>query len=253
MKAIAIVVTTAAIWAGRSALPAARACVGQDAFHVVAPGSPELRPSHLGTGRWHTAFGRVVDGKEVMNAGYLWDVRRIKEGGKDVILSLQFSTSANGGYDSTFMDSRTLAPVAFRSRNPGDTTIVSFHGAHYTAKQKNVKSGEKSAEGSLPQSAFDGTALDIVIGALPLADGYSAKLPMFMPNRPDSISNIAWETVRVIGSTETQGRAAWKVEINSPHGIQTALVDKENGAMLDRRLTVPNMGELHMVREPVKD
>lgn len=228
----------------------------QNVAPSLKPGDKAVVGDRIGTGRWKVQFARVTDSGEVAMSSYYWDVAKVTDGGRSALVSVQWSDAANGGHDSTFVDAHTLQPLRFHSVNPNSTNIVTFDGLKYSGSHDG-KTGPETGSGELQAAAFDGTISDIVVGSLPLAIGYKARLPVVQtPGLIKSNGAVEWNDIEVTGEGQTQGRSVWLVDANGGHGARHIMIDKTTRAVLDARMKLPAMGnspasELHMVRTPM--
>ncbi len=86
-----------------------------------------------------------------------------------------------------------------------------FDGAKYERLQRHAGEEQRDS-GSLDEPMFDGGALGLVLAALPLKDGYRARLPICMPLNLSPELTRYWVDVRVVGKEPFEGPRGKTVE-----------------------------------------
>lgn len=141
-------------------------------------------------------------------------MRRVTEGGRELWeVEYVFSSAAGSVTDTTTFDAATLLPHTQR-RVAADRRIeVDYAGAEVRIRrlQAGVE-GPPAEVRRYPQPVFAGSVMDVVYRALPLADGYRARVPFAVPESDQTW----WFDVHVTGPQAVETRdgpvQAWRVE-----------------------------------------
>lgn len=127
------------------------------------------------------------------------------------------------------LDAATLSTVSFQQEVVGMPEGGSMGGApsflrwdydggKYTRKVRRDGGAEEVEEGALPQPMFEGSALGLVIAALPLELDYEARLPVAMNLGLTEELTLYWVEVRVTAQEPFEWKrkevAAWVVEVD---------------------------------------
>ncbi|HEX2077824.1 MAG TPA: hypothetical protein VHG08_08950 [Longimicrobium sp.] len=148
--------------------------------------------------------------------------------------------------DSFVLHRETLAPLSRWSAGPQGLVRVEFvPGMARTARAGEW--GRDSAEVPLPQPVFLAGTTDMLLGALPLREGYSARLAVY--NVDEGVTSI---DISVVGQEQVAlpsgGRAAaWEVEVREAGPPVTYWVDRESHTLVQY---ASEGGVIRFVREP---
>ena len=154
----------------------------------------------------------------------------------------------NGGqlemHSELVVDAKTLATISFQKQVVGlppgaglgqRPTFMrwEFDGADYSLTTR-VADQEATEDGSLPRASFEGSALGLVLAALPLKQGYSARLPIAMSLGLSAELTTYMITARVVGTEKIAvpgGRKlkAWVVEVDWAD-LETEELSSKGGA-----------------------
>jgi hypothetical protein len=195
--------------------------------------------NRLTTGVWNVEVKRDNGANR-----YQWSVQRTDWNGQRALVSIQ---SAETGVDSTIVRASDLMPIAFRAHNQHEVRALDFAGTRVTGSV--VRGGKtESVVESTPVSAFDASTLNLVIGALPLKNGYASRFPFYafyLPKPP----RIAWYSLEVTGDTTIAGRTAWRVNVREGDNVArttTMFVDSATRMTVLQR-TAPRNGQAVVV------
>jgi hypothetical protein len=148
--------------------------------------------------------------------------------------------------DSFWLDRRTLAPLGFHSSTEEHTMTLAFTpGAVRSVYDADW--GADTADVPLPEPVFLAPATDLLLSALPLAAGYTARLAVY-----DQEAGIGTMAVEVEGADEFPaggGRrvAAWRVRVTEAGSAGTYWMDRESHAMVQFQ---SEDGGVRIVRAP---
>lgn len=148
--------------------------------------------------------------------------------------------------DSFALDRRTLAPLALRSASVQTGVQLDFFARH-VRKVDNGDWGADTSEVALPEPVFLGGSTDLLLGALPLAPGYTAKLAVF--EAQDGLDTIAvqveaMEDVALPGGGSVP---AWRVAVTEGWLVSTYWMDRESRTLVQFESAD---GSFRIVRSP---
>ncbi|HEX8392297.1 MAG TPA: hypothetical protein VF665_08090 [Longimicrobium sp.] len=199
---------------------------GQTPADTVRPGSAVLRTDHV-TESEHTM--ELTMQASPVPLQMVLSTRLVERGGVPVIIRTERLRSGRSllGTDSMTVERATLAPVQ-RVEYGGVWTRTEF-----TPRGVRVNDGvDKGVSRRLNAPVFLGSAFDLLLGALPLAAGYEAVLPVW--DSRDQVATAA--TARVAGTEEVAfaagTRSAWRVEVRGSGYAGTYWLDRESRTLL---------------------
>ncbi len=194
---------------------------------TVTPGDGTVDGSIIGPyqNRWKLV-GRGSDGSVKEMGTWSDSVQVIAMDGKPVLRRRQVWTHADGT-ESYFnlVDQKTLTPILSHYTNtPGVYWRFDYRGGEveYQRSPIDAITGPMTQGKILPSSPvfdFNGGMFGLLIAGFPLAEGYSARFPVFPTFQPDA--EPAWVDFRVEGKELVPAGPgkeveAWKVIVNSP-------------------------------------
>lgn len=94
--------------------------------------------------------------------------------------------------------------------------------------------------------AFDAAMLDVILRTLPLAPGYTTRLPMYI----EAENGLTWFGVDVVGDTTVGAVEAWEVQVDVTRYAVTYLFAKDDHRLLAGRVQYPNGAVVEMTRTP---
>jgi hypothetical protein len=234
-------------------LPTAAVAQSQAPFaapaDAVAPGASVLRPLPARDGVDTLTMVMVQKGVSIAVGMLVSESRPVAgPGGVPAVRRVETTTSrmVPSTVDTFVVALRTLAPVSQRTHEDR-VVALDFSGR---AVRGTITEGERTGavDLTLPAAVFYDNSMDLVLGALPLADGYAADLPVY----DDETGTVAWRHVQVAGSERLPGSGemadAWRVETTRGALRSTYWIDKRTHLMLRWALPLPNGAELRIVR-----
>jgi hypothetical protein len=175
----------------------------------------------------------VSDGREQHLARTTWTATMTECDGRQA-LELRVGTGLNY---VTCIDAASHAPILTRYRSARDSFDVRFRGS--IARGWVVWGGQPRREinetfASVP---FVGVAVEHLLGAFPLAEGYATEIELYAPYAP-----VGRNRLRVIRSERIDfrgtAREAWLVELSSAgrpgQNVRRFWIDRETGRLLQR-------------------
>jgi hypothetical protein len=195
----ALVLAAAPLAAQRSAPP----LLGHPARTSATPPAarPALRTTHLAD-RSDTLL-ILVDRAEAIPVGTrVLRTALTSDAGRETLMRVETVRDTAGKdvrVDSVVVLRASLSPLAQAVRDSRGTRSLRFEGGR--ARGESVARGVRSAvDAAVPADAFPGGSLDLVLGALPLREGFSARVAVFDAAR----SSMAASTVQVVDYETTR-------------------------------------------------
>lgn len=214
--------------AGACAPAASRA----QADSLLRPGSAQVDGRVIPEGTESLAM-YVDPGNRRMDGSITLRTRLAAVGGTDAVVRTETFWQGDEvvQVDSFVLHRRTLAPLSRWSAGPRGVVEVDFAGG--TARTVHLgEAGGDTAEVALPEPVFLAGTTDMLLGALPLREGYAARLAVYDPH--EGVTSIR---IRVAGEEQVAlpggGRAAaWKVEVREGGPPVTYWVDRESRTLV---------------------
>lgn len=172
--------------------------------------------------------------------------------GRRALLSVHIVPLPRGNFvDSTISDPTTLFPWLHASAGAGRRLRLEFDGADVRGTHMPDSQPAQSIDQRLQFKPYDSTIFDVVIAALPLANGYRTRLPFYVFEQ----GGVVWYTVQVTGSETlalTEGAApanAWIVLVEESREPRARLWIAQDGrAVLRTEYPMPGGGEFVRTR-----
>lgn len=223
-KAVAFLVSTVVVGAlPVSALPLASA--GPPALPTGVPirlvGDPEIDGARVGESRAPFALGQAaeLDPLESVGAYQESTVERVRVAGREVLR--RSSEVKRPGSDQVLMrasidlDPRTLAPLTAQTEQGGNTVRIDYDWDRFVMRRTPGADGSEYDETALDIAMFEVGAHDVWMAALPLREGFAARLPAIF----GATGTKYWAVPRVVGSEpvdlgDGKSRDAWIVELD---------------------------------------
>ena len=193
---------------------------------IVAAGDAAIDGSRIVPGTTTRTLTVEKDGARRPN-GSIVDVISVQPDGR--LLRVQTIATPTGTIvDTAISDRRTLVPVRHSSSSAQRTMHVDFAGAHATGTFAPKDSATRTIDQQGDHPFFDSNIYDLVVGALPLADGYAARVPVYIYERGGQV----WMDVRVMSTDRVAGVAAWKTSVTLGSYACTMWLRKSDGHLM---------------------
>jgi hypothetical protein len=158
--------------------------------------------------------------------------------GRAAIFSVRvFETPQGAAIDSSIADAATLLPIRHVGVHTSRTMTLDFDGARVTGSYQLGTDAPRRIDQPMPTPPYDASLFDLVFAALPLAEGYHARLPFYVYEQGGA---PLWYDARVAG-TET-------VTLGDDSRVDTWIVDVSESAQARARLWVTKGEEREIVR-----
>jgi hypothetical protein len=210
-----------------------------DSPPVVAADARVVQPERVALGHFVRALSFVQAGQE-RRVGTIRETVAEQGRGRDATLvRVQAITmGARTVLDTAVSHRNSLAPIWHSSVTPMGTMRLQFSGTRITG-ERNATNGSApmAISHTVAVPAFDSNNQELVLGALPLRAGYTARLPMYIFER----AGIAWcdLTVRA-GDSVFAGEPVWLVDVSYADAKGTYWVAKQTGLTLQYEMSTPS-------------
>jgi hypothetical protein len=196
------------------------------ATHRVGIAPERFAAQHVPLGRWavidslhagestltlepHTVDGRGLklgslvrthqltrDGRTQSRGESTQQLERVTVRGRPLLVATRiFETPAGPAIDSSYADARTLEPVRHVGIHRSRTMVLEFQGTRVGGKYAAQNEPEHPIDHRMAARPFDSSLYDLVVAALPLREGYTARIPFYVYEQ----GGLVWYTVRVTG------------------------------------------------------
>lgn len=160
-------------------------------------------------------------------------------------------TFARGGRpiaaDSFEVDARTLAPLSAVSETPEARTELRYEPGHARGTVRS-REGVRPLYVALDEPAFHGASTDMLLAALPLREGFAARLPVLDPTAEEAHAVTARvegrERVRTVSGGEVD---AWRVAVEEGERETTYWIADEPRTLVAYRAVADGV-RLELVR-----
>lgn len=141
---------------------------------------------------------QMVRGEErTERRGYRQETSRISHAGRPALLKVITVETPRGlVIDSTIADLRTLQPISHISHSAVQAMTLNYEGNRVRGSIVPAGKPPEPIDQVFPTRLFDSGIMDLVVAALPLAEGYSARLPFYIFEH----GGLVWRTLRVTGT-----------------------------------------------------
>jgi hypothetical protein len=216
---------------------------------AVGPGAAVLRPVQVREGTDTLGMVMTVNGRTLPIGMLVVETRRVTGPGGVAAVERVETTTARIVASTVDTFVVQIAGLAAVSQRTHEERVVALDYAGRTVRGTITEGGAAGrVDVTLPTPVFYDNAMDLILGALPLAEGYTASLPVY----DDESGGVAWRQVRVAGSDELPGESgmadAWRVETVRGTTRSTYWMDKRTRRMLRWALPVAGGGEIRIVR-----
>lgn len=217
----------------------------------LGPGNPLLRPDRIRQGTDTSYIAIQRDGQERPGPMQVEAIRRTARKGQEVF---EHVIVVDGGRfrmdDTTWYDSRTLAPLAHRSHGPGRTFSLDYAPGRVTGSMTD-SAGAHPIDVALPSTAFDPSSMHAVFRSLELAPGQRYAIPMFNHEKRAIVTDTLAVEGEDIVDTDQGKVAAWRLTMATPDRRATYYVSRADGRDLKVIVTWAG-GELRVRHSGVK-
>lgn len=127
--------------------------------------------------------------------------------------------------DSFTVDGRTLAPIAVTTTHAEEKVEFRFAEGRVTSTADG-----SSVDRRIAEPVFYGNSVDLVLGALPLREGYEARLRFF--DAPDAPTRLRVEAADEVAAGDGGLCPAWRVEVEGGDHGGTYWISRDTHALV---------------------
>jgi hypothetical protein len=204
------------------------------------PGSSDLDDSRLAARTWEVTFTMKRDGQSMKGGTTKYELARLP-GGRWAYMTTTTSQLGTAA-DTSIMKQGTLEPISHRSHAVPRTLSLDFDGTRVTGAYAPRDSTAREIERVTEVPAFDAAVLEIVLGSLPLAAGYTTRLPMYIEER----DGLVWFDVTAVSETEVGSVPAWEVRVAVMTYNVSYFLARDDHRVLAGRVEYPNGATVEM-------
>lgn len=215
----------------------------------VRPGAVAVDGGLIQPGTWQVRYVRIAGGREQDLGVMHHELDVIRKDGELLLRSVQTMRSARGsGVDTAIVVRGSLHPRIHRSHHGGSTLSLDF--ADGWVSGRATKAGEDVVDRrhALEAPVFDANILEIVLGALPLANGLHVRIPTYVFEK----QGTAWFEARVAGvenvTIDGVAAPAWAVAVTFDQGSGTFYIDRASRQFVKGVIRSSDGAELRMIR-----
>ena len=132
--------------------------------------------------------------------------------------------------DSFALDRATLAPLLLRAEGMGGGSAIDFSAGRATGWREG-EDGRKKVDVRLAGPVFLAGSMDLVLGALPLAPGYTADLALFEPGAGPVTARVEVAGVEEVATGGGTLRA-WRVDVRGSGSAGTYWLREETRTLV---------------------
>jgi hypothetical protein len=218
----------------------------------LPPRPPIPPPARLDPSRvapYHQSFRMVmVQNGEEQQVGSLEDqVTLAAANGKPAIIRVQDVHSPTGSMlDSAVADPASLAPRWHSSHGERRNLSLQFAPAHVTGLYKDTGDPPIPVDDKVGENVFDSNMLDVLISAMPLAEGYAGRLTVYLYDAGGAIP----VDVTVTGSDKIGELDTWVTAVRMGGRVARYYMGKTDHRVAQIVSVAGGGVELRIVRDP---
>lgn len=211
---------------------------------IIRPGDRVVNGDALPLGTATSRMLLVKDGVERQVGTFRRTISATSVHGEPALLVVVTVDNQNGRLvDSTTVLRHSLAPVSLRSYNKQRTMSLDFASDRVTGSFVPTDSAATAIDYPFAQPLFDSAIIDLVYAALPLREGYAARVPGYIYE----LGGLAWFDLDVTGKTTVAGREAWQARMTMPRITITWLIDTRSREVRGWTRTLPDGSVMKVV------
>lgn len=200
-----------------------------DSVRTIRPGDSAFDTSRLldDTVTYSLAIWR---GESRTLVGQLTDIieRDSVDGAKFIRRTQTLRRQGTMLVDSTLSNSLTLAPYQHYAQQVSRMFRLNYHHNRVRGSLGPIDAPPVPIDTTLPLPVFDASNWDLLVRALPLEKGFSARFPVYDPD-----AGVRVYSIRVTGSTQVQGEDTHVVVLTLARGRESvAWISKQSGELL---------------------
>jgi hypothetical protein len=205
------------------------------ALHAqTLPGGAAIDDSRIRPAHWEVTMTLRLGDREVMGGTMTYEIAELP-GGLWAYIT-QTNTQLGTATDTSIAKRGTLEPVRHRSHAAPRTLSLDYAGRTVTGVHAPRDSAPRLIERTTEVPTFDAAMLDMILASLPLATGYTTRLPVYI----EELGGLAWFAVAVAGEITVGSRPAWDVRVTHPRYEIRYSIGRDDRQFLGGRVEYPN-------------
>jgi hypothetical protein len=208
------------------------------------PGGSDIDDSKLVPDTWEVTVTLKRDGREMRAGSTRYELAELP-GGRWAYIT-QTTSQLGTATDTSIARRGTLEPISHRSHAVPRTLLLEYEGRTVTGRHIPRDSAAREIAHVTERPTFDAAMLDVILRTLPLAPGYTTRLPMYI----EAETGLTWFGVTVVGDTTVGTTDAWQVEVAVTEYAVSYLLAKDDHRLLAGRVQYPNGAVVEMTRTP---
>jgi hypothetical protein len=207
------------------------------------PGSSDLDDSNLRAATWQVSM-TLRRGDQMIPGGTTKSELVSLPGNRWAYIT-QTTTPLGTATDTSIVMQRTLAPISHRSHAVPRTLALDYSGTKVTGAH-TPKGGAPTAIARVTEvPAFDAGTLELILASLPLAAGYTTRLPLYIEEQ----GGLVWLDVTVTGDAVLAEADGWAVRATNPKYTLNFVFAKDDHRFLGGRVDYPNGAVMEISRK----
>ena len=208
------------------------------------PGGRDVDGTKLQPGDW-TVTMTMQRGEQKMVMGSTRYELKPLDGAEPRWQLITTTTSQLGVATDTSIARRNgLEPVRHRSHAVPRKLVLDYDGKTVTGQYTPTTGAARDIRRNTDVATFDAAMLDLVLGALPLANGYATRLPMYIEEQ----DGLAWFDVKVTGEHKVNDVDGWVVRVTNPRYTVDFTIGKQSRTFLAGRVQYANGASVELTK-----
>ncbi len=168
-------------------------------------------------------YGTMVLGRGIMQRSY--------RGGELIqVYAWQSAQDGSSSLDSLFLDATSLRTRLDILVNGDTTRVAEYSSAAVTIRTVGGPKGATTRSVAVPEGTHSSAAIEAIAASMPFSVGATRTVSTFYS--PPSRLGVVESTIRVVGREAVDGRAAWRVTVDTPGGGTVFWIDAVSRAVL---------------------
>lgn len=181
----------------------------------VPVGSPQVRTAHL-VNRVDSLV-LLVDRVDPFPVGSMVIATTLaSDAGRETVLRVETVHDAEGkltNVDSSVVLRGSLAPLAYTTRQGARRKSMTFADGRVRGEEVSSRGVRKPLDTPLPGQAFAAPLMDLLLGSLPLREGYAARFPVYDPDRGMASTTVHVAELETVRTADGGSCRAWRVSV----------------------------------------
>ena len=202
----------------------------------TVPGGRDVDGNRLHAGVWTVTMSMQRGEQKMVMGSTRYELKQL-DGAEPHWQLVTTTTSQLGVATDTSVARRVgLEPVRHRSHAVPRKLMLDYAGNTVTGQYIPTSGPARDIRRNTEVATFDAAMLDLVLGALPLATGYTTRLPMYIEEQ----EGLTWFDVSVTGEQKVNDETGWVVRVTNARYTVDFTIGRQSRAFLAGRVQYPN-------------